>query len=151
VTTTILCTDGSDVASDALRVGLSLLRPADRVVLAVVVDDHDESLVLGTSGFAGGQMSAEAFEELRAAAQAQGERIVAEGQRRLDLPGAETRVLHGEPGPSLCALAEELDADTIVMGSRGRGGIKRVLLGSVSDYVARHAPCTVVITRAERG
>jgi nucleotide-binding universal stress UspA family protein len=148
MTTTILCTDGSELAHEALRAGLALLRPPERTVVAVVVDDHDESLVVGTSGFAGGQMSAEAFEELRAAAQAAGERVVAEAKRVLDLPGAETRVIHGEPGPSLCALAEELGADTIVMGSRGRGAIKRVLLGSVSDYVARNAPCTVVITRA---
>jgi nucleotide-binding universal stress UspA family protein len=33
------------------------------------------------------------------------------------------------------------------MGSRGRGGIKRALLGSVSDYVVRNAHCSVVITR----
>jgi len=33
------------------------------------------------------------------------------------------------------------------MGSRGRGGVKRALLGSVSDYVTRNAPCSVVITR----
>jgi nucleotide-binding universal stress UspA family protein len=41
-----------------------------------------------------------------------------------------------------------VSASALVMGSRGRGGIKRALLGSVSDYVVRHAPCPVVITNA---
>lgn len=38
--------------------------------------------------------------------------------------------------------------DAIVIGTRGRGGIKRALLGSVSDYVVRNAPCPVVVTTA---
>jgi nucleotide-binding universal stress UspA family protein len=36
----------------------------------------------------------------------------------------------------------------VVVGSRGRGGIRRALLGSVSDYVVRNAPCSVVVTRS---
>jgi nucleotide-binding universal stress UspA family protein len=54
-------------------------------------------------------------------------------------------VLRGSPGPALCSLARSIDAQAIVMGSRGRGGIKRALLGSVSDHVVRNAPCPVVI------
>jgi nucleotide-binding universal stress UspA family protein len=46
----------------------------------------------------------------------------------------------------LCELAEEIGAGAIVIGSRGRGGFKRALLGSVSDYVVRNAPCPVVVT-----
>jgi len=41
-----------------------------------------------------------------------------------------------------------VSARAIVLGTRGRGGITRALLGSVSDYVTRAAPCTVVIGRA---
>jgi nucleotide-binding universal stress UspA family protein len=40
-----------------------------------------------------------------------------------------------------------VDAVAIVVGSRGRGGLKRAFLGSVSDYVVRNAPCSVVVTR----
>ena len=63
------------------------------------------------------------------------------------LPGdnIETRIVEGSPGRALCALASEIAADSIIMGTRGRGGIKRALLGSVSDYVVRNAPCPVLV------
>jgi nucleotide-binding universal stress UspA family protein len=58
----------------------------------------------------------------------------------------ETQVLEGDAGPALCDLASELSANAIVMGSRGHRRFKRAFLGSVSDYVVRHAPCPVVVT-----
>jgi nucleotide-binding universal stress UspA family protein len=45
-------------------------------------------------------------------------------------------------------LAEELGADLIAMGGRGLGGVKRALMGSVSDSVVRHAHCPVLVVRA---
>ncbi len=45
----------------------------------------------------------------------------------------ETRLLRGEPAASIGALAEELNVDVLVVGSRGRGAVARTLLGSVSD------------------
>jgi nucleotide-binding universal stress UspA family protein len=47
-------------------------------------------------------------------------------------------------------LAEEISAGLIVTGSRGRGGIRRALMGSVSDGVVRHAHCPVLVVREER-
>jgi nucleotide-binding universal stress UspA family protein len=49
------------------------------------------------------------------------------------------------------ALAEELEAGLVVVGSRGRGRIKRLVMGSVSDSVVRHAHCPVLVVKAERG
>ena len=51
----------------------------------------------------------------------------------------------------IVALAEEIGAGLIVMGSRGLGGIRRALMGSVSDAVVRHAHCPVLVVRAENG
>jgi nucleotide-binding universal stress UspA family protein len=59
----------------------------------------------------------------------------------------ESRVIDGEPGPALCRLAAEVGASALIVGSRGRGGLKRVLLGSVSDYIVRNAPCSVIVSR----
>jgi nucleotide-binding universal stress UspA family protein len=53
----------------------------------------------------------------------------------------------GRADVEIVELAEELGADIIVVGSRGLGGFRRVLIGSVSDSVVRHAPCPVLIVR----
>lgn len=143
--TIVLCTDGSELAIQALTAGLAILGPSDRVVVATVVDPVDASLVTGT-GFAGGVMSPEALDKLSEAQRAEGQESVDTTVAALDLDGAETVVVRGAPGPTLCDLAGELDAAALVIGSRGRGGLARALLGSVSDHVVRHAPCPVVIT-----
>jgi nucleotide-binding universal stress UspA family protein len=51
----------------------------------------------------------------------------------------------GEAGPSVVAAAEAEGADLIVVGSHGRAGVARLLLGSVSDHVIRHASCPVLV------
>jgi nucleotide-binding universal stress UspA family protein len=48
----------------------------------------------------------------------------------------------------IVGLARELEADMIVMGCRGRGGIRRAIEGSVSDAVVRQAPCPVLVVRS---
>jgi nucleotide-binding universal stress UspA family protein len=142
----IVCVDGSDLSIDAARAGLALLRAASRTIVATVVPELDEMAVTGT-GIAGGVMSAEEAEAQLRRQEREGGLILDDAVAALDLDGAETSILHGDPGPSLCAAAEDVGADALVLGSRGRGAVKRALLGSVSDYVARHAPCPVVITR----
>jgi nucleotide-binding universal stress UspA family protein len=47
-------------------------------------------------------------------------------------------------------VAEEIGAGLIVIGSRGRGGVRRALMGSVSDSVVRHAHCPVLVVRHEK-
>lgn len=49
----------------------------------------------------------------------------------------------GSPGKLICQLAVQSNADLIVMGRRGRSGLKELFLGSVSNYVLHHAPCSV--------
>jgi universal stress protein A len=58
------------------------------------------------------------------------------------------RALHaGPPGEVICWLAEEEKCDLIVMGTHGRSGLRHLLLGSVAEYVVRHAHCPVTIVR----
>lgn len=53
----------------------------------------------------------------------------------------------GEPRTMIVDYAAKVKADLIVVGSHGRRGLPRLLLGSVSEFVARHAPCSVEIIR----
>lgn len=58
---------------------------------------------------------------------------------------AEVSVKMGHPGPLLQKTAENWGADLIVMGSRGRSGLVELLMGSVSNYVLHHLPCSLLI------
>jgi nucleotide-binding universal stress UspA family protein len=60
---------------------------------------------------------------------------------------AESHLVRGRPDREIAHLGEELGVGLIVMGSRGLGGVRRVLMGSVSDSVVRHAHCPVMIVR----
>jgi nucleotide-binding universal stress UspA family protein len=62
--------------------------------------------------------------------------------------GAHLRM--GQVDLEILALAEELQADLIVMGCRGLGGVRRALMGSVSDSVVRHAHCPVLVVRPDK-
>jgi universal stress protein A len=57
-------------------------------------------------------------------------------------------VVSPSPGPCIVQKAEELGSDLIVMGTHGRGGMVRAVLGSAADWVVRKAPCPVVVVRA---
>src|SRR5215204_6379395 len=58
-------------------------------------------------------------------------------------------LVEGRVAPEIVGLAEEIGAGLIVLGSRGLGGIRRALLGSVSESVVRHAHCPVMVVREE--
>lgn len=145
----ILCTDGSDLATQAVSHGLSVLRPADTVMVVTVVDGVDLSMAQDVSGHAAAVFTEEELHTKRAALLAEGQEIVERTAAAIDAAGVETRVVEGPAGQVLCDLATQVGATAIVIGSRGRGGVKRALLGSVSDYVVRNAPCPVVVDRAE--
>jgi nucleotide-binding universal stress UspA family protein len=63
---------------------------------------------------------------------------------------AGTHLRMGQVDLEIVALAEEIQADLIVMGCRGLGGVRRALMGSVSDSVVRHAHCPVLVVRQEK-
>ena len=142
----LVAVDGSELALDAARSGLALLAPDAVVAFVTCVEASDPTLVTGT-GMAGGVMSAEELETIDNEYVASGNDAVEAAATALGRADAERVVLRGDAGPALCDLARERDARAIVMGSRGRGGIKRALLGSVSDHVVRNAHCPVIITR----
>lgn len=57
----------------------------------------------------------------------------------------------GSASLCLCQTAKNWGADLIILGRRGRTGLAEALLGSVSNYVLHHAPCSVLVVQAEQG
>ncbi|HEY9644334.1 MAG TPA: universal stress protein, partial [Coleofasciculaceae cyanobacterium] len=57
---------------------------------------------------------------------------------------AEFTQIPGHPGRMICELAQNWQADLIIVGRRGRSGLSEFFLGSVSNYVLHHAPCEVL-------
>ena len=150
--TLVVGTDGSGLAIAAAGAGFEILKPCDRVLVVSVADGPDPSLTDDGTGHAAASLTPDEFDEQSREAQdrsrAAAETLISALLERGAPPdGLEALVIEGEPGPALCKLAQEVDAAAIVVGSRGRGGLKRAFLGSVSDYVVRNAPCPVVVTR----
>ena len=77
------------------------------------------------------------------------EGLVARAEATLREAGFSTegRVLVGDPREVLVQVAQSERADVLVVGSRGRTGITKLMLGSVSSHVVTHAPCTVLVVK----
>jgi nucleotide-binding universal stress UspA family protein len=135
--------DDSNFAEDSLRAILTERRTENTEVLIL----H----VLQPVGPAPPQMTYGYAPELEAekkAADALLARIA--GELRSAGFKAETRMGVGDVREGILDSAAEWGADLIVVGSHGNSGIQRFLLGSVSEFVARHAKCSVEIVRAPR-
>jgi len=141
----LLCTDGSELSIEALRRGLAVIGTDVEPVVVTVIDATDPMMVTGT-GFAGGTMAADELANHEAANVARANELAVQVAGALGLADAGTEVLRGDPGMAICRHADEVDASLVVVGSRGRSGLRRAVLGSVSDYVVRHAPCPVLVT-----
>ncbi|XP_074575573.1 universal stress protein A-like protein [Curcuma longa] len=70
---------------------------------------------------------------------------------KAQLVKTETVIAEGDPKETICHVAEQMDVDLLVVGSRGLSKIKRAILGSVSDYCAHHAKCPVLIVKPPKG
>lgn len=142
----LVATDGSDHAVSAAQRASELFVGADFTVLAVARGPDVSSLadpaaamaapiVTGADGVVRRAFVDEAHEAAERTCTAMGDpqdRIVIEA---------------GGPGEEICRVASEREVDVVVVGSRGFGGIRRALLGSVSDHVVRFAPCPVLVVR----
>lgn len=145
----MIATDGSPVSLGAARRGAALLKP-DRVTL-VTVADTSISEDSGAGGFEGNLLSAEESQKARSAILDAGREELSETAEALGLDPSiiTSELLEGSPGPSICAAAEEYAPDVVIVGSHGRGWFQRLVIGSVSEYVARHCLAPVLVVRPE--
>jgi nucleotide-binding universal stress UspA family protein len=116
------------------------------------------TLVVSVANAAAGVVAAP-FEAAAAAAEIEAmdvrehEELVARAARALTEAGlpCETKVVLGEPGSALVQAVRDAGADLLVVGSHGRTGLTRLLLGSVSAHVVGHAPCSVLVVKRAAG
>ena len=143
----LLATDGSEEADLAALTAAELADATHselHVVHVGVVPSFLKSYP-GTLGYYG-KLYEQIEEESRRRLRKESWRVKAAGGTV-----AGTHLRMGEVALEIVALAEELGADLIVMGSRGLGGVRRALIGSVSDSVVRHAHCPVLVVRPKKG
>lgn len=140
----LLCTDGSDVAIEALRSSLPLLAPTDRRIVVTVESPVATATETGT-GFWLGPSSSGSSAQIETTGDVLAKRILDETVAALGLEDVELMAVVGEPGEAICDLAESLPASVIVIGTSGRSGLRRAVMGSTSDHVIRHAVCPVLV------
>jgi nucleotide-binding universal stress UspA family protein len=142
----LLATDGSEEAELAALRAVDLADATNselHVVHVGVVPIFLQSYP-GTLGYYG-KLYEQIEEESKKRLRKESWRVKAAGGT---VAGAHLRI--GAVDLEVVALAEELGVGLIVMGSRGLGGVRRALMGSVSDSVMRHAHCPVLVVRQEK-
>ena len=151
----LLAVDGSGEAELATRTAVDLAQMSDSELHVVHVIDAAPSPTLlypEATDPEGAEVSDQVLEQdLERRAEQLGREILDAETERVRSAGstlAQTHLAMGDAPREIVHLAEDLEAGLIVMGSRGRGGIRRALMGSVSDSVVRHAHCPVLIVRA---
>ena len=144
----LLAIDASECSAAATRAVLTQFVPAGTEVLVLHADEWPSGLP-SSMAFAEGASAADCIIELRDERRRAAERLVATSAARLRDAGFSviTTVRDGDARHAICACAEDWRPDLIVVGSHGRRGLDRLLLGSVSEGVARRAPCSVEIVR----
>jgi nucleotide-binding universal stress UspA family protein len=135
----LIAVDGEPVAAHAAEIGLQMAHCLKAEVAFIHAVDPALMHAPGITS-----------EELLREAEREGRRILDALQHGA---GSSLTALQfipiGKAAHEILEAAKEWPADVIVMGSHGRHGIPRVMLGSVAEEVMRHAPCPVLVVRAK--
>lgn len=143
----LVATDGTETAIEAAHRAVELFRVGAEIVLVTVILDWQDPME-SAGGFEGplgteDEADRDFAERVTAGNTALEHTTAAVGD------GVEVRLLpvHEDAGPAIVHLAEQLEADVIVIGASAKGALKRFFRGSVSDHVVHHAPCPVLVVR----
>jgi nucleotide-binding universal stress UspA family protein len=146
----LLATDGSREAQLAATTAADLASAtnSELYLLSVAAGNPDPVYQIHEAG-----LRYETYEQALEAVKGETQEVLDEQVRKVREAGGSVKEAHLRIGErrdrAIIHMAEELGAGLIVMGSRGLGGVRRSLMGSVSDSVVRHAHCPVMIVRPE--
>ena len=150
MTHVLIATDGSEQSLKAARYLRSLLDPASLERVSIIAVVRPLAAVPFASDFGEEEHAALEAEDpgrysFQRAAQEAVERVAEE--LRDMTSNVDTNVRAGAPADQIIRTADELEADLIVLGGRGKGAVEAIVLGSVAYSVLHHAPCPVLVTR----
>jgi nucleotide-binding universal stress UspA family protein len=140
----VVGTDGSETASEAVRQATELAKLTGATLQIVsAFDPVPQQRLREESGAAPGdvQYSIGPREDVNVVLEAAAASAKQEGVE------VQTHGREGDPADAILDVAEETNADLIVVGNKGMTGARRFLLGSVPNKVSHHAPCSVMIIR----
>ena len=141
----LLATDGSPASAHAATLAVNLARQNGAHLTALYVSDPYPYLGIGEVNPLGYQAYAAAAQEYAAQAHAAVQALCNTGGAPVAL---DLRLVEDVAAPNgIVASAQELGSDLIVMGSHGRSGIARLMLGSVAARVVAESPIPVLISR----
>jgi nucleotide-binding universal stress UspA family protein len=144
----LLATDGSEDAQLALSTAADLANSTNSELHVVTVAPGIPDPVYQIHE---ASLRYETYEEALQAIRAEAQRVLDEQVEKIEEAGGTVAQAHLRIGErrdrAIVHLADEIGAGLIVMGSRGLGGLRRALMGSVSDSVVRHAHCPVLVVR----
>ncbi len=144
----LLATDGSEDAELALSTAVDMAGCTNSELHIITAAPGSPDPVYATHelGF-----RYETYEEAMTAVREDAQKVLDEQVAKIEEAGGEVAgahlATHERRDQAIVHLADEIGAGLIVMGSRGLGGLRRALMGSVSDSVVRHAHCPVLIVR----
>lgn len=147
--TILVATDGSDDSDAAVEAALDLAHDTSGrlLVLSVVPEASGDGAQEGESGGPDAEPPPRDDEEVIEASDLTNDVVDHAVEWGLE---ATPLVWEGEPADAILAAARSEGADVIVIGSSGRSGVGRILLGSVSDDVIRRSTIPVMVVRAPR-
>lgn len=139
----LVAVDGSSQSDEALEHALTEFPDADVTVLTVV-----DPVATGYTTSVGGDATA-AAPEWSEQAHERAEQVLERANETATEWGrpVDTVQVTDRPAQGIVGYADEHDVDHIVVGSHGRTGVSRILLGSVAETVVRRAPCNVTVVR----
>ena len=145
----VIATDGSPLGDKAVDAGLALAKQTGAAVTILTATDPVATGISAGGGF--GTINAGAIvAQLEEAYQKEARTLLAAAEAKAEAAGVEVKTLHAprqRPADAIIAAVEAEKADTIVMGSHGRRGLGRLLLGSQAAEVLAHAGVPVLIVK----
>ena len=144
----LIATDGSEVGARALDHGLKLAKAVGGKVTIVTVTEPAALIGGGYGAF--GAAGFDPIPELIEAQKKSAEAVLGAASTAAKAVGIEAKTVlvdNSYPAEGIVATAQEIGADLIVMGSHGRRGLDRLLLGSQTANVLAHSKIPVLVTR----